>query len=699
MRFPWSSQPRRVRHKPLVQMPFFGREALLAKLDDHLQAARDGSVQYVALAGPAGSGKSALLTEFALSSCTTSKVLLVQLHAGACLVEHEFSVHLCGALREQSVKVLNTLYNDTKRLRKTLAVQWDETEFGHFLVSADWPQFQEQSSSEERRRGVGRADPLGQLLTAVYQHPWAVGAATILDVVTRQASRVGQQEPGTQRWAAILRALQACHLPSETALVLLIDQVEANLTTPAEGQRWAHYWRTFAEVTRESMLPLLVVWAGTTESLQPVQQALSAPDALTVHTVGGLEDEAYQRLISRLSRSLPRPAQKPWRQMASAPSEWGRYPGPLLLTATWMATMAEAQTIETRAQQSLPQGDGTAFVDDLVQVVIRRRPEAEGLFRQLLEICAFLPPGQELTLEDIMPLCDPEALELDPLAVRTRLETLLGECVRYGLLTHDTYASRYTLRHSMIQEALQRLLYPEAMTRLAVARRRRLATAVIQHVRHGERDMLAELTRLIEVDDGEDASVLWVPCLVSPLRRILVQSTKDERQRIAYTLGKFRSPLAVDLLMTMLSDQEGEVRSRAVQSLADLDGLDTCAALLKACRDSNSDVRWIAALALGRIEVATTVHALIEMLTDEDKEVGRIAAQGLGTKGDARAVPHLIAVTRDSYPLLRDSAALALGQLADRRALPALQELLQDTNRQVRRSAEKALAQLAPPSG
>lgn len=70
MRFPWSSESRRARRarhkKSLVQLPFLGREGLLESLDAHLQAAQEGTPQYVLLEGAAGSGKSSLLTEFTL---------------------------------------------------------------------------------------------------------------------------------------------------------------------------------------------------------------------------------------------------------------------------------------------------------------------------------------------------------------------------------------------------------------------------------------------------------------------------------------------------------------------------------------------------------------------------------------------------------------------------------------------------------
>ncbi|MGQ4808904.1 hypothetical protein NKDENANG_02299 [Candidatus Entotheonellaceae bacterium PAL068K] len=687
MRFPWSSRSRRVRHKPLVQLPFLGREAVLAALDKLLEAAREGTGQYAVLAGPSGSGKSALLTEFALMSCHTPEIFRVSLHAGECLGDRAFSLHLLDTLRVQSETRLQKLYTETKRLRKDLSVEWDEAEFCHILASADWFQLREVPVKQTLPRKQG--DPLRQLLTVVHQHPWAVGAATMLDVVTRQTAIAPQQAPWVHRWGTLLQAVRQRCLPDSAVLVLLIDQVEAAMLPEASAAPgWRAHWQAFTEVAVGSALPLLVVWAGTDDGLQPVRQGVSEVVPLREVVLPALNEADQRLLIQRLHRGLPRAAQEAWQRLVTLQAAPFHDPSILRLTAIWVAAGG------AEALAGAPP-DVAGMVNDLVRMIERRHPEAEALLHQLLAACAFLVPSQTCTVEDFMLLCDLEALGLDPLAGRTQLEALLGDCVRYGLVAYEVYDTQYIVSHGAVQAALQSLLYPQAAERQAIARYRRLATAVIRQIQRGEGELLGELAQMIEAEAGDEAADLLTPYVVLPLRRLLPQSSKAERRRMAQALGTFRSRMAVDLLTTMLNDTEDEVRSRAVQSLADLEGFDTRAALLTACCDANSDVRWIAAMALGKIEDNTAVDALIGMLTDDDKEVGRIAAQGLGSKGDSRAVPHLIAAMRDSYPLLRESAALALGRLDDRRALSALQDLLQDSNRQVRRSAETALAHLS----
>jgi len=140
MRFPWSLTSRRRQHKPLLQVPFVGQQAVLAALSTHLQAAQNGTVQCVTLAGQAGSGKSALLEEFIFLHCTKPGVLLLQLNAADCLLDHEWYRQLCTVLQTHSEQILQKVYNATKGVRKTLALQWDEAEFRQVLASTDWVQ-------------------------------------------------------------------------------------------------------------------------------------------------------------------------------------------------------------------------------------------------------------------------------------------------------------------------------------------------------------------------------------------------------------------------------------------------------------------------------------------------------------------------------------------------------------------------------
>ena len=692
MRFPWSLTSRRVQPKPLLQVPFVGQAAVLAAFTNHLQSAQQGTVQCVTLTGPAGSGKSALLEEFFFLRCTTPGVLLLQLNAAACRREYEFYRQLCTALQTRGEHILQTVYNATQRVRKTLALQWDEAEFRQVLASTDWAQLHEVAPDTQHR--AGRAPtPLAQLLASVQEHPWAIGAAAVLGVMGRGVTGSTPQRLWAQRWVTCLRALQARYRPGEAVMVLVLDQLPSSRPGLAPvGSGAPLDWHAFATVAAAAQLPLLVIWAGTADSLEPVHQALQGRIALTECRLEPLSSAEHQGLLQQALRRLPRAVQTSWSQALATVDTTTLSPGWLLLATTCAAALAETSGADVESLLTLTRADMTTLVSQLVDRMRQRYPAQAPLCRQLLEACAFMPPGTQFVVDDLLPLCDFAGLGLDAVTGRSNLELLLGQCVHYGLLRFDPYATRYTLGHSAILEALQCLAYPDASARWQVARQRHLAAAILHYVQQGERAALEELAQHVEEEYGAAVCEILTPVVVVPFRRLLPTCTQAERQRMAHALGGLRSALAVELLRCLVHDEAGQVRSGAVQSLADLARKETLPVLLEALRDSNSDVRWIATQALGQIVGSTAVDALIPMLIDEDREVGRIAAQGLGRQADRRAVPHLIAAMRESYPPLRESAIWALGQLADRRALPALQEVLQDANQQVRRSAEVALA-------
>ena len=695
MRFPWSSASRRTRHKPLLSVPFVGRDTLLTNLEAHLQAVREGTTQYVALEGLPGSGKSALLSEFMLLSCRSAHVLVVRLNVNDCVFDEECFGRLWNALYTGSEAIIQRLFNDTKRLRKTLGADWDETAFRTFLASAEWNQ-KRPELAVDMRVPASQADALPRLLAAVHEHPWGVGAATILEMMARAPSRAGGQQVWSQRWTALLRAVRARNLSPEAVCVVLFDQLDPSQPLHHEAQQlWQQFWHTLAVATEAGGLPLLMLWAGTADRLQLVRQALKGCASLTTYTLDAFAVDEYQVLLQRLRRVLPRAYREPWQRLVTEAEDALRHPGHLLLATRCLVALAEADALSEEMLPALRQSEAAVLVNHLVQASGRRHPEHAGLFRQLLDFCAFLPPGKEWSIEDLLPLCDFEALGVDVASGRTALEALLGQYVRYGLLAYDPYRARYTTADSMIQEAMQGLLYPEATTRQEVVWRQRLMALVLHHVQRGEREVLTTLQRFLAMEENAATAATLHAHMVPPFRRMLRMLTKAERHHIATALEAFAQPLGIALLQLLLSDEEDQVRSRAAQSLANFPGLETFSVLCEALQDGNSDVRWIAASALSKVDGAATVDVLIPLLTDDDKEVGRIAAEGLGQRGDRRAVPHLIAAARDRYPLLRESAAQALGQLADRRAVPALQELLQDESRQVRRRAEEALARFS----
>lgn len=696
MRFPWSSESRRVRHhKALVQVPFFGHEPLLEALDAHLQAAQDGVPQYVLFEGATGSGKSSLLTEFTLLRCRSAKLFVSRVNVDGCVSDWACLSRLFNALQERSEVVLKRLYDDSKRIRKALSTDWDEEAFRGFLMAADWAELQETAPADSRDARA-RADVLTQLLLLVREHPWGVGAATILDLLMRPLPGPLDASMGQRLWRAMLETLKAKGLPSGAALVLVFDQLDSDFQIGQNGSSlWASFWQSFIDTIEARPLPVLVIWAGSTVSATPIRQALQGRSNASLYRLEALAAEEEEQFLRRLQRVLPRDTQAAWQQCLSTMDDNIRHsPGHVILAATSVAARVEVQK-KSRSEHAgalsggMP-GGMDPLIDTLVQASRERYAGDDAVFDQCLEVFAFLPPETSWTVDDLMQLCHLETLGLEPADGRDALVRLLGIWVRYGLLQYDGYAESYMTGQSLIQDGLRRRLYPNATARLEVTARRYTASSLLRMIQKGDAPALSALYTSFRGRDDHLSGC--APVILPAFRNMVRTMTKPERQQVAAVLAVLHTPFVIDMLQLLMQDEEDQVRSRAAQSLTELDGVDTFPLLLEALNDVNSDVRWIATRALIDVDAAATVDALIRLLADEDKEVGRVAAEGLGRRGDQRAVPHLIAAMQDSYPLLRESAAVALGLLADQRAVPALQACLMDDSPKVRRSVEAALA-------
>ena len=684
MRLPWlqslRGRRRRGRHKPLLRVPFIGREAVLTELDAHLRQAAGGEQVFVVLQGPAGSGKSALLEEFMAQRCQTSAVLLVPVNAADCLLAQDVFASLLAGLRSRSQQIVQRMYRDTRRLRSLKGLDWDDADFTRMVAGTD------------RAQTGQSAAPLASLLARVRRHPWATGAAVALDKLNRAGEAAGQNPQ--EGWADLMGRMRDRIETGKAALVVVIDQVDGMRDSPADAvqaEPIQAVWAALAEALRQARMPALVVWAGLAEDVEPVRQALSGEIELTTCALEPLAGEEGERLRQQLVRYLPGAIRAPWRKALDGTRD--------TCSPAWLFLAAAAAAAEDGAPQvlhDLVRDNADALVGRIVRRIARGHPDAAALWDGLLEAWAFLPPGKQVGVEDFMIRCPDDASTPDPAALRAGIDKLLGQGVRYGLLHHDPYSMRYITGHTAIQASLQSILHPDPTSRRQRGRGWRLAAAILSHVHEGQRSRLPALAGLLDAAAPADDD-LWNLTLLAPFRRLLATCGVVERQRMAMALRGLSSPLAVALLGFMLHDAEGRVRSAAVQSLADLALPHTAAVLIEALADGNSDVRWIATRALGELSGADVVGALIPMLTDEDNEVGRVAAEGLGRQADRRAVPHLIAAMRESYPMLRESAAAALGLLADERAIPALRDRLDDDSPQVRRSAERALRRLSTP--
>ncbi|MDH3599666.1 MAG: ATP-binding protein, partial [Candidatus Tectomicrobia bacterium] len=511
-----------------------GRDGVVEALDTYLQAACEGESQYVVLEGAAGSGKSALLTEFRLLQCHSAKFCVAQVNAGDCLVEAACMNRLLTALQIESEAILRRLYDDTKRIRRALAIDWDEAEFRTFLASADWAQIQDEPVLQPR--GVpGRGDALTQLLHTVREHPWGVGAATILDNLSQQVLSAPDASAWSARWTALLGALQTRGVTPGSALVIMIDQLDAPTAfDAASAWRWEPFWRDFVAVSETVSLPLMILWSGTSDSLTPVRQALEHRSTAATYQLGALPEDAQQELVNRLQRALPREGREAWQQAVTAAGEPALpYPGHLMLAAASVAAWAERGGTGEALPQGLHAAEVSTWVERLIESSHRRQTVEESVFRQFLEAWAFLPAGKECTIEELLLLCHPETVDLDPVEGRTILEELLGQWVRYGLLQHNAFDSQYTAGDSLIQEAIRQWLYPDAALRRQVAVQRRVAVAVLTYVQQGNTAMLAALGEVLQEMAAEETGLSVTEHVIPSFRHMVWTLTKDERHQVA----------------------------------------------------------------------------------------------------------------------------------------------------------------------
>jgi len=93
---------------------------------------------------------------------------------------------------------------------------------------------------------------------------------------------------------------------------------------------------------------------------------------------------------------------------------------------------------------------------------------------------------------------------------------------------------------------------------------------------------------------------------------------------------------------------------------------------------------------------------LVTLLQDENPEVRRTAAESLGKIGDRSPIPALLPVLIDAVPAVRAAAAQALGRIAgpaDEDVIDGLARALQDPSDTVRQAAALALGDVEPSPG
>jgi len=191
------------------------------------------------------------------------------------------------------------------------------------------------------------------------------------------------------------------------------------------------------------------------------------------------------------------------------------------------------------------------------------------------------------------------------------------------------------------------------------------------------------------------------------LQRLEVQHSKIKPirlQRLRFALGQ--TALATDALVSLLTDDDSDVRFSAARALRQLAQAspEVVTALINCLSDDDRNVRSSAAQALGKLDQVSpeVAPALINCLSDDDHNVRSRAADTLGKLDQAspEVVTALINCLSDDDIHFRSRAASALVQLdqASPEVVTALINCLSDNDILFRFSAADALGKLAQAS-
>ena len=179
---------------------------------------------------------------------------------------------------------------------------------------------------------------------------------------------------------------------------------------------------------------------------------------------------------------------------------------------------------------------------------------------------------------------------------------------------------------------------------------------------------------------------------VEPLIAALKHEEWWRRRYVAKALGEIGDPRAVKPLIALLDysyDREG-VHEAAAQALINIGAL-AVEPLVATLKNKSS---LVVVEVLGKIGDSRAVEPLISILKDENSDVRKTAAEAFGEIGDPQAVEPLIDALEDKDWGVRLAAVRALGKIGDRRAMESLLLALKEEEELVRKAAAEALRQL-----
>lgn len=156
---------------------------------------------------------------------------------------------------------------------------------------------------------------------------------------------------------------------------------------------------------------------------------------------------------------------------------------------------------------------------------------------------------------------------------------------------------------------------------------------------------------------------------------------------------------ALPALVEAARDEDGQVRSWALQALAAIDAAGNVETFQKALEDADGSVRAAAAnaLALQDERARPAIPRLIEALKDKEGSVRQGAANALSAIGAPEALePLAVLLMEDADPAAKSAAAGGIGVIGGARAVEALSAALKSEDPAARSAAVNGAAFLGP---
>ena len=166
------------------------------------------------------------------------------------------------------------------------------------------------------------------------------------------------------------------------------------------------------------------------------------------------------------------------------------------------------------------------------------------------------------------------------------------------------------------------------------------------------------------------------------------------RGMVAAALGAIRDSSSVAPLVTLLTATDRTVRIAAARSLGELGSIARSAfePLLTLLEDEDDELRITVLAALAQLQDPRAFAPVVVRLFDANDEVRRNAAAAIGCLGNRDALQPLLVCLKDDYHWVRANAAWSLGQLRLGEALPDLEKLeREDPDEDVRSTALTAI--------